>query len=458
MKTISFKHTLIAMLMALPVGSVVAQNTMSGYFVDGYEYRFRMNPAIGNDSTTFISIPGVANVNVAARGNLNLTDLIYSRGGQTVTFMNPSVSATEVLRNFGKKSKLGADVNITILSGGFKAWGGYNTVSINARAGAQLRLPRELVRFLKEGAENSFYDISDIGVRAQSFAELALGHSHDINSKWRVGGTVKFLFGAADIDAKFTDATLELGTNDWIVTSDAEIRSSMKGLRYKQKFNDRTKRYYVDGLDVKDPGLGGFGVAFDLGAVFTANQDWQFSASVLDLGFIRWSNDLLATTNGKRTFNTDRFSFNVDDDADNSFKNEWKHVRDDFTELYQLDDAGDQGGRTTMLSATLNFAAQYTAPFYRKLNFGLINTTKLQGKYTWTEFRLSANVAPIKQLSASANVVAGNYGAGFGWLINYHNTGFGIFAGMDHTLGRVTKDYVPLSSNASFNLGMNILF
>ena len=48
---------------------------------------------------------------------------------------------------------------------------------------------------------------------------------------------------------------------------------------------------------------------------------------------------------------------------------------------------------------------------------------------------------------------------GFGWLLNLHCPGFNFFAGMDHTIGKVTKQpYLPLNSNASFNLGMNFLF
>ncbi len=52
----------------------------------------------------------------------------------------------------------------------------------------------------------------------------------------------------------------------------------------------------------------------------------------------------------------------------------------------------------------------------------------------------------------------GSFGTSFGWLLNYHNTGFSIFLGMDHTLGKVTKQWAPLSSNASLNFGMNFPF
>lgn len=457
MKIFNPKYIVAALFISLPA-ILTAQNTYSGYFVDGYTYRFRMNPAFGNDSTKFVSIPGVANINVAARGNLHVRDVFYNVDGKTTTFLNPGVSVSELMNNLSDNNKVGADVNITVLAGGFKAWGGYNTVSINARANANLRAPKELFRLLKQGVENKTYDISNLGAHADAYVEMAFGHSREINKHWRVGGALKFLLGGGNMDAKLNNAKLTLGEDNWTIQSNAELHSSVKGLYYKTDLNKNTGHEYVSGMDVDGIGLNGFGMALDLGAVYTLNQDWQFSAALLDFGFIHWNNDMLATTHGTKTFETDRYTFNVNDDATNSFDNEWDKIRDDISALYELDNAGDAGGRTKMIAATLNFGAQYTLPVYRKLNFGLVNTTRIQGDYTWTDFRLSANVAPVKMFSASANLALGTYGAGFGWLLNYHYTGFGIFMGMDHTLGKLSKDGIPLSSNASFNLGMNVLF
>ena len=49
--------------------TAVAQHTNSGYFLDGYLFRYQMNPAIGNNQN-YISMPGLTNINVAERGTL----------------------------------------------------------------------------------------------------------------------------------------------------------------------------------------------------------------------------------------------------------------------------------------------------------------------------------------------------------------------------------------------------
>ena len=457
MKTI-IKSTLLAAALFVSFAAS-AQNTRSGYFVDDYTYRFQLNPAFGN-SRGFVSMPALGNLNVGVNGNLHVTDILYNINGRTTTFMNPGVSASKFLNGLSDVNRLRVNTKIDILSVGFKAFGGYNTINLNARADVGVNLPKSVFSLLKEGVANQTYAIDDLAARGMAYAEFALGHSRDINKEWRVGGAFKFLVGGANLDARLYNADLTLGQEAWTITSDAERRSSLKGLSYQTDVNDRTNHRYVSGAEVDGAGIGGYGVAFDLGAVYrpAALKDWSFSVALLDLGFISWSNNMLASTNGPKTFTTDKYTFNVDDDSPNSFDNTWDKISDDISALYELDDMGDQGSRTTALAATMNIGAEYTFPLYRPLTFGLLNTTRINGAYSWTDFRLSANVAPVKCFDASANIALGTFGFGFGWLMNVHLTGFNLFLGMDHTLGRVSKEFVPLSSNASVNFGLNFLF
>lgn len=434
-----------------------AQNTYSGYFLEDYTYRHEMNPAFGSDKN-FVAMPALGNMNVALRGNLNLTDVLYNVNGQTTLFTNPAVSASKVMDNISNNNRIEFEMKMAILAGGFKAWGGYNTIGINMRAYAGFGVPGSLFRLAKEGITNTTYDISNFSFHANAFAELALGHSRQINKQWRVGGALKILFGGGNIDAYFNRADLRLGTDAWVATTDAEIYASVKGLRYKTSYDDKTKKHYVDGADLDTPGYGGTGMAIDLGAEFKLNDSWTFSAALLDFGFISWNYTAYASTNGVQTINTDAYYFNTNKDAPNSFKNEIDRLTDNLGNLYQLTDHGNIGSHTRMLGATLNLAAEYTFPYYKKLKFGLVNTTRINGSQSWTDFRLSANVKPCKVFSANVNFAVGSFGCAFGWLANLKLTGFNLFLGMDNTLGRLAKQGIPLSSNASFNFGLNFPF
>lgn len=447
----------MAAMILLPT-ALRAQDLSSGYFVEDYTYRYQMNPAFGN-SQNFISMPALGNLNVGLHGNLGISDVLYNVDGKTTTFMNPKLSSDEVLKNINDVNRIGTLDKIGILSAGFKAFGGYNTVSINAVADVSVKVPGEMFNLLKNGVANKTYDLGDLRASGVAYGEIAFGHSRQVMKGLRVGATLKFMLGGGYMDAHMRNANLVLGENEWTVTTDADLRSSVKGLTYKTKVNDRTGHRYVNGIDVDGTGLNGFGMSLDLGAVYeTPVKGLTVSLALLDLGFISWNNDMLATTNGEKTFTTDKYTFNADDDAPNSFSKEWDRLRDDFSAIYELDDMGDQGGRTSMPHATLNIGVQYALPMYNKLTFGLLNTTRLAGDFTTTDFRLSANIAPCRIFSGGVNLGVGTFGASFGWVANLHLTGFNFFLGMDRVPGKLCKQGVPLSSNAQVTMGINFPF
>lgn len=452
MKTIISKK-LCGAALAIVIGAAgaSAQNLMSGYFDNNYLYRFQANPAMANERN-FVAMPGLGNLNLTTNGTLHMSTILYNIDGRTTTFLNPKVDTATFLDKVKDKNRVGVNLRETVLAGGWKAWGGYNTIAIGARADVGIYMPGDLLRLAKQGAENKSYDIGNTGASATGWAEISLGHSRQINSQWRVGINVKALIGIGNINADFKSANLTLDENTWTGEVDAELQASVKNLKYKTKYNRHTKRDYVSGVELDNFGINGGGLAFDLGAVFTLNKDWEFSASFLDLGFLHWTTNMVATTNGVQKVVTDDYSFNVDDDTSlDKFK-------DDLSMLYQLTDEGDKGGRTTALGATMNLGAQYTFPLYDKLKFGFTNTTRIQGEYSWTDFRLSANVRPVKCFSAGVNLGVGTFGAAFGWILNYNTPGFNLFIASDRTPGKLAKQGVPLNSNLNFNMGISFPF
>ena len=460
MKTIK---SIIAVAIWGLASAATAQNLNSGYFTDGYLYRHTLNPAFGNDQS-YVAMPALGNLNVGMNSNLRVDDILFNVNGRTALFLNPQVSTSEFLDGIHDKNKITENLRLQILGTGFKAFGGYNTFEINARQDLGLNIPGSLFRLAKEGIENKTYDISNFNAHAGGYAEIALGHSRQINDQLRVGAKLKVLLGIANIDANFKKAQLTLGENEWIGITDAEIQASIKSMKYEIEETERgpegeeTTHKYVSGLDIDSWGINGFGLAFDLGAEYKLNKNWAFSASLLDLGYIGWNNNYVASTNGERQINTDKYIFNVDEDASNSFENEADRLMEGLSALYELQDNGDMGSRSKALAATMNLGVQYTPDFYDKLSFGLLNSTRMAGKYSWTEFRLSANVAPTNIFSASANMALGTYGTSFGWLLNFHPSGFNLFVGMDHTLGKLAKQGVPLSGRANVNIGINFPF
>lgn len=458
------KLILVATLM-LSVVAATAQSLNSAYFTDGYKYRHTMNPAFGNDQS-YVSMPALGNINIRTQGNFGYDAIIKTNpnpyGNKTMTtFLNPYIDANTALDGFNNgNNRVIGNVGITLLSAGFKAWGGYNTIEINSKTNFGVSLPYELFEFAKNTG-NKNYDIGDINVGAMSYAEIALGHSRQLTDQLRAGAKLKVLLGIARADVKMENVKAELNdANQWLISAKGQADVSMKGFTYKQKAKEYKQKpgsyQYVNDAKVDGAGIGGFGLGIDLGASYKLNDDWSFSAALLDLGFISWSNDMQARNINDQFLFDGFYDRDVSKSSPNSFQKKGDEYSDQLAEFTNLQDQGDQGGRTTGIGTTLNVGAEYTLPMYRQLKFGLLSNTRFQGDYSWTEARLSANWEPLRWLDGGMSLGVGTFGASAGWLINIHPKGFNFFVGMDHILGKQSKEFIPLSSKASINLGMNI--
>ncbi|MDD6978524.1 MAG: DUF5723 family protein [Prevotellaceae bacterium] len=446
-----------------------AQQLNSAYFTNDYKFRHTMNPAYGNEQN-YVSMPGFGNVNVSLMGNFGYEDVIFDNPmfpstskDRLTTFMNPYISTPDALKGFNSgDNKILGDVSITVLSAGFKGFGGYNTIELNARTSFGMSLPYELFEFAKNTG-NRTYNIGNISANGQAFAELAFGHSRQINEKLRVGAKVKLLFGAGRGDVNIDNVKADLAADDkWTVSGHAKSEVSVKGFTYKTeekeyKEEGRGTYQYVNDVDVDGAGLGGFGLAFDLGGVYKINNDFTVSAALLDLGFIKWSNNMVAVNGGEEfVFNGFHDVAVNEDHGGSTMSMQGDKYSDQLADFANLQDKGDEGGRTTGIGATLNLGCEYTLPVYRKITFGVLSSTRFRGDYSWTEARVSANWTPLKWIDGGVNMAFGSYRNSFGWVVNFHPKGYNFYVGMDHTLGKVSKEFIPLNSNAAVSVGMSV--
>lgn len=445
-------------------GFVWGQGLSTGYFIDGFLYRHTLNPAYGNEQS-YVSVPGVGNANVNMSGNFGLEDAILDNplypeknDRKKTTFLNPYLP--DALSGFNKSiNKVTADAHLTLASVGFKLLGGYSTIELNARSEVDGRVPFGLLEMAaKTGNEN--YNIGDVSARAQGFAEFAMGYSRLVTEKLRLGGKVKLLLGVANAEVEMNDLKADLQQSDqWLLHGDAQSHVSMKGFQYishqkEYKYSDG-KYQYVDDIDVDGFGINGTGVAIDLGAVYHVMDNLELSLALQDLGFIAWKNDLYAT-------NVDK-SFIFNGFYDVEVKGEGRtpeHIADQYfdqlCDFYHLQDQGDQGGRTTSLGMKVRMGGKYCLPAYSKLSFGLLNTISLNGRYSWAEGRMSANLSPTKWFDGGFSLALSSFAASVGFILNFHPKGFNFFVGSDCLIRRCSKEFIPLNSNGGFAIGINI--
>lgn len=439
---------------------VMAQEGYSGYFLDNYTYRFEMNPAAGS-KLGYLSLPGAGNIGVSVNSTVNLRDFVYIKNGTPVLFTNPQVTASEFIDNLPARTNVGASTGMKLLSFGFKAFGGYANISLGTRVNANFSVPKELFGFLKNGLSNEEVNIRDVRLKGDAYASAALNYSHNIPliPGLRVGATVKYLAAIASIDARLNSADIALGVDDWQIRSNADVYLSGNGFEYttsEYQPSEGAPRRYVSGVDHNGelPYPDGSGFAADLGA------EWKWrgvtlSAAVLDMGYITWNKTRLASTDGTRVFSTNNYDFPTTGEGDG----ETERLKDDLARLYQLDDKGIMAGRhQENLPVTVNVGVDIAMPFWDKLHLSALNTRQWGGIYDINEYRFGVNLAPASVLSIAANYTVGTYGQGVGWMLSLKARGFNLFMGMDRMPLHYTPQWIPMTSAASVNFGVNFPF
>ncbi|MBP5196949.1 MAG: hypothetical protein J6035_06035 [Bacteroidaceae bacterium] len=475
MKT--FKYILGAVCISV-ASSAMAQNLNSAYFMDGYTYGYELNPAKDYERKGFVSMPILSNINMSLSGNLDYTDIFYKLpNGKLATFMHPKISADEALKNFSSREKLAVDMRLDIINFGFHAWNGYNFFNLSMRSTTGFSAPYELFEMAKTLA-NKNYDIGKVCTQSTTWMEIGFGHSHQVTDAWRVGGTMKILLGGARMNMKANNLKMELaGPDKWILTSDAEMEVAAKGFTWgEDKYGNpiyNTDPYdngeprepgiiKLNKMDITKGGIGGVGLAFDFGAEWDLEKNdlvkgLKVSASLLDFGFINWS-DIHKAKSVENSYEFDGFNnIKVKDGDGRTLGSQFDDFTTGVSKLYNFQDKGTESG-ARMLGATLNIGVNYKMPFYNKLDVGFLNTTRIQGAYSWNDTRLSANIHPVKWLEGGINLGFGTLGASFGWIINIHTRGFSLFAGMDRIMSKLSKQYIPTKSSTNVSLGISFPF
>ncbi len=456
-------------------GQASAQNLSSAYFLDGYAQGHELNPAKEYDRKGYFGVP-LSNFNAGVKGNLNLKDVLYKNpnGSGLVTFMHPDISSSEAMKAFNDNNKTLSDLRFDLVNVGFHAFKGYNTINVGIRSNTGFNIPYELFDVLKNFGNKS-YDVSDFNATSMAWAEIGLGHSHQINKSWRVGGKFKILLGAAYAKLKMNELKLDLqDPNQWTAVADATIEAGVKGFTWGAPETKQYSDEYIakhptspttyqqidfDNIDIDKPGLNGFGLAFDLGMEWDLEKQFDVkglkaSASLLDLGYIKWNNVYLAENNGD-PFAFDGFEdIKVKDGNGVKFEKQGDNIKDCLADMYRLQDGG-KTSKATPLGATLNLGVEYALPQYNHLKFGFLSTTRIQGKYSWNEERFAVTVSPAKMFEVSGNFGVGTFGANLGWILNFHPRGFSLFVGSDHCVGKFAKQGVPLRSTYDVCMGIN---
>ena len=449
------KSLLVALAVSCTMGAS-AQALHTGYFLDGMVQRHELNPAFGGEAN-FVAIPGLSGFNLGVSTNFGLTNFVYKRDGGLVLGLSSQVSAAEFLGNLPQNNQLEVQFEMPLLSVGFRALGGFNTIVLKERTFLGANIPSSLFAFLKQGADPTTgvanYSIDNLALHTNNYLEFALGHSRTLPALegFTYGAKLKFLVGALNASVSMDHIGIEMSQNRWMIeTQGSAFISSGINLTYDAEGN-------VSGVNASQFRLGGFGMGVDLGAVYTpaALPDLTVSLALNDLGFISWDNVNAATSSG--TFEYDGFGTLGGDGA--PLNEQLEDMLNEVIDIINLA-PGETMTQSRMLQTTLNIGAEY-AILDRKISFGLLSSTRFGAPYTYAEGMAVVNFRPASWFQAAINGSVSTQGAALGALLTFCPNGANIFLGCDYISPNMkfSAEGIPLyGTRANVRAGIIITF
>ena len=266
-----------------------AQQDLSLYQLSGIPQNNLVNPSQMPDDKIVVGFPALSSIKTSYNNKaFSVNEGLYVEDG--TLYIDPET----LVNTLSDKNYVNTQLQNQWFLVGYRLKNHYFKVGVSEKASLDFAFPKTLFDFVLRG--NAFYlgervSISDLKLNISNYREISLGYATKLNEKWQVGGHVNLLFGLANITTQSSSLGIYTDPVNYDITINGQMELNTSGLN---SISGNTLDYLKTGSN--------FGLGLDLGATFTPNEKWEFSMSLLDLGYINWKNDLKTFTNNSSSF------------------------------------------------------------------------------------------------------------------------------------------------------------
>lgn len=401
-------HTFSLLLFLLFSWANVLQaqpNTL--YFMKGIVQTKDLNPARpGIERGFYISLPVFSKVDFSVNANnWSYNDLIHPGSGE----MSDSLvwDFNNYLSSIDKNNFVMESAALTLVDIGWKKGKEFYGFSWSEREYAEPFFSENLVNVLYKGnwpSLGSTYHSGYFGVSGAHYREFAFTYAKEVTKKMSVGITGKLLFGMSGIKTSGLNLVAGMPKSGNEIDLGASGQAFISAPVEFRLVNERGYKLYTK--NQYDPStyftnFGNPGFAVDLGFSNKVSKEFEFSVSLLDLGYISWEKDVTAfTESGHFLFR----GINLDEpankpptttDADGLFRALRDSMRNTFLPLMTNRDF------TTLLPVKLYVAGEYVVN--EDFTVGGLVRVRMFNNMLHSSFTASANAKMSKSLSLSAS-------------------------------------------------------
>ena len=380
-----------------------AQYLRSSYFMEGTSSRMQLNPGL-QPTRGYFNIPVIGSLNASVNSNtLGIHDIIDVVDDGSDIYSNDKLYNRLKLDN-----RLNLNLNTDILSFGWLKGKNFWSVNVGVRMDVGAGLNKGMFDFMRNingqglmglTGQNVSYNMDNQQVRMKAYGEVGVGFSRQITDKLSVGTRLKGLLGLgrAEMNVNRFNVDLELpevpsygsefSYSDWMgkryaYQAEGNVMTTIEGGGITFDENGLIEDF---DFEAKDMGLCGGGFGIDLGASYAITDHLTVSASVLDLGFLKWKKSAtrMGSVEGGESVIIDESNYN-------------QFIGGDFLSLERFDFKEQQNvdyKSKTKLSSTMILAAEYTF-FKNKLSLGTMYSAHFVDPETLHDVMLSVTYRP----------------------------------------------------------------
>ena len=440
------RKLIIFTLFLLSLVKLKAQNNLTLYNLKPVPQRMAINPAFTPTCKWYFGTPALSSMdfsyNSRVLGLNELSNTLIPNGS------NYTLDITKLSNVFSNGVSVNSNYNHEWLGFGFRLRKSMWSFSINEKLKSKVLLPQDFFRLVFEGnGGDNVGEVFDLGFGIDFIhtREFAVGYSRSfIDDKLRIGGRLKYIAGINAIQTERNDLFFETSEKAFTynVKSDLKFNSSVMPI---------DSNTTVNSILLGNQQNSGFGV--DLGANLKLNKKISLSASIIDLGVVKWKDNLKSTFTKNPGVYHEYRGMDIQEfigDSSNQ-KAGFESFRDTLIEIIALDTSSESFNTGLMgefyvggnfhITKNHNIGALMYGSFYRKEFYPALTLS-------W-----NSQIGNILALSASYTMYRESYvNLGFGVALKLGPEQFYITT--DNAIGSVTDN----TRNLGVHFGWNHIF
>jgi hypothetical protein len=406
-----------------------------------------MNPAVPITCKWYIGIPVLSSVH-ANYGNSGFS---YKNVFSTSAEGSYQVDIDQLVRGLHNRNYIGTEIHTQLLAIGYRQNNYSFVFTITEKDNLTVTYPKKVIQLAWDGNtqfEGEEISFKGTGTYYTHYREFALAISEHKKDGLYYGLRAKLLFGKLNISPRSTDISMYTDENTFNLAFQGDVKVHSSAPLIVETDNGQVSNISVnEGADImslifnrKNPGF-----AIDAGIIYPYSEKLELSASIIDLGFIRWRSNLNTFTgNGQYDYEGPL------NDTLNTSNTYWNEIENAFLDSINL--VTSQKKYTTFLPPRIIGAANYT--FSNKLKVGAQSEVIFHRSKILPSLTLSSNYNLFRHTYVMAS-----------YTVQYNtlrNLGLGLTFGRNPLQFYVISDNAagfvwPLSSrNFNLRFGLNI--